>query len=366
MSKVYFADIRARSEEESKAAKIEKLFEAAGFNDLISDDDFTGIKVHMGEEGNDSHISPVMVRKVVDKVKEYQGKPFVSDTNTLYTGERHNAIDHLRTAERHGFTYSVLDAPVMIADGLNGKDFEEVQINKPRFEKVKIATDFTTSDSMIVLSHFKGHEMAGFGGSIKNLAMGCAPPAGKKDQHSVVFESDDETCIACGECADNCPENAILVEDTADIDVDKCIGCGECLTVCPVDAIETDWEAEMGPFNERMTEYAYGAIKNKENKVGYINFLIEITPECDCVPWSDAPIVPDIGIIASKDPVAIDKASYDLVNDQPGFKDSYLERNFEPGEDKFKGMRENPEECVQIEYGEEIGLGNSEYELIEI
>ena len=365
-SKVYFAGIRASSEEESKGAKVEKLFEEAGFNDIISEEDLTGIKVHMGEKGNDTHISPVLVRKVIDKIKEYEGKPFVSDTNTLYTGERHNAVDHLRTAVEHGFCYSVLGAPVMIADGLNGKDFEEVEINKKRFDKVKIANDFTSSDSMIVLSHFKGHDMAGFGGSIKNLAMGCAPPAGKKDQHAVVFESDDVECIACGECVANCPEGAISLEETANIDVEKCIGCGECLTVCPVDAIETDWEAEMKPFNERMTEYAYGAIKDKKEDVGYINFLLDITPECDCVPWSDAPIVPDIGIIASKDPVAIDKASYDLVNEQPGFKDSYLERNFEPGEDKFKGMREETEEYVQIDYGEEIGLGSSEYELIEI
>ena len=365
-SKVYFADIRARSNDQSKAAKVQKLFDKAGFGDLINEDDLTAVKLHFGEDGNDSHISPVFVRKVVDKIKENLANPFVSDTNTLYSGARHNAVDHLNVANQHGFTYAVLNAPVIIAGGLKSQDIVEVEINQKQFDKVKIASDFVSADGMVVMSHFKAHEMAGFGGAIKNVAMGCAPAAGKKEQHAVKFFADDDKCIACGKCAEVCPESAITVESAAEIDKSKCIGCGECMTVCPTDAIATDWGSEIVPFMEKITEYAYGAIKGKEDKVGYINFVLNITPDCDCVPWSDAPIVRDIGILASKDPVAIDKASYDLVNQQQGFENSLLECNFEPGEDKFKGIREHTQGTIQIDYGVEIGLGSADYELIKL
>ena len=365
-SKVYFADIRARSNEESKAEKVKKLFAKADFGDLVSEDDLTAIKVHFGEAGNDSHINPVFVRQIVDKIKENAGKPFVGDTNTLYSGARHNSVDHLNVANKHGFTYAVLDAPVIIADGLNSQDIVNVEINQKHFDEVKIASDFVATDAMIAMSHFKAHELSGFGGAIKNIAMGCAPAAGKKDQHGVEFFADDEKCIACGNCADVCPEDAVAIKDTAEIDVEACIGCGECVTVCPTDAIESDWEAEIGPFMERMTEQAYGSIKDKKDKVGYINFVLNITPDCDCVPWSDAPIVRDIGILASKDPVAIDKASYDLVNQQQGFENSLLEANFAPEEDKFKGLRDYTKGQIQINYGAEIGLGDKDYELVEL
>ncbi|MCX7920787.1 MAG: DUF362 domain-containing protein [Clostridia bacterium] len=366
-SDVYFVNLRARSDRENKVSKIQKLFENAAFKGLVSKDDLTAIKLHFGERGNEGYINPVFVRQVVDKIKAAGAKPFVTDTNTLYSGSRHNAVDHAVTAIEHGFDYAVVGAPVIIADGLMGENIKKVAINQKHFKEAKIAGSIAGADSMIVMSHFKGHEMAGFGGAIKNLAMGCAPAAGKKDQHSTRQTVNVQKCIGCGKCVEICPEAAAVVKDKkAFIDTEKCIGCGECMTVCPTKAITVDWYTEIPEFLEKMTEYAYAAIKGKENRVGYINFLVNITPDCDCASWSDAPIVPDIGILASKDPVAIDKASYDLVNAQLGFKNSLLTCNHEQGEDKFRGIREEIDGLIQINYAEEIGIGSTKYNLIEI
>ncbi|MCW2277234.1 DUF362 domain-containing protein [Heliophilum fasciatum] len=366
-SKVYFANFRARKPKHNKIEKIRRLFAMAGFDQMIGQDDLTAIKLHFGERGNDTHINPVLVRPVVEQIKARGGKPFLTDTNTLYSGSRHNSVDHLLTALEHGFGFEVTGAPMIIADGLRSDHVVEVPIGQKHFQSVKMARDIVTADSMIVLSHVKGHEMAGFGGAIKNLAMGCAPAAGKKAQHDAKFVVNPEPCTGCSTCIKVCPEQAITLTDKkAAIDPARCIGCGECMTVCPVKAIGMDWETELPPFLERMTEYAYGAIKGKEGKVGFINFLTNITPDCDCCSWSDAPIVPDIGFLASADPVAIDKASYDLVNQQAGLRHSLLQCNHDHGEDKFRGVWDYVDGTLQFRYGAQIGMGSLDYELIEI
>lgn len=365
--RVYFANLRARSHEESKVEKIKKLFDRAEFKDIISKNDLTAVKVHFGEKGNDGFVSPVFVRQVVDKIKESGGKPFVTDTNTLYLGSRHNAVDHLITAIEHGFDYSVVGAPVIISDGLTSQNIVEVEVNAKHFQNVKIASDISKSNGMMVISHFKGHPLAGFGGAVKNLAMGCAPSEGKKDQHSPRPEIKTDVCATCGKCIEVCPADAIkIVENTSIIEKEICIGCFECASACSLNAIEINWDTEIVPFMERMTEYAYGAVKGKENKCGYVNFLMNITPDCDCFGFSDAPIVPDIGILASKDPVALDKASYDLVNQSVGIQGTQLKENLESGCDKFKGLRHNTEGYIQISYAEELGMGSADYELVEI
>lgn len=364
-SKVYFVNLRARNDKSSKIEKVKKLFEKAGFKEFIKKDDLTAIKLHFGERGNDSYINPVFVRQVVDKVKDQGAKPFLTDTNTLYSGSRHNAVDHLLTALEHGFDYTVTGAPLIIADGLRSENIAEVAIHQKHFEKVKLAKDLVRADSVIVLSHFKGHEMAGFGGAIKNLAMGGAPAVGKKEQHATNMIVKREKCIGCAQCTTVCPEQAISVESKkAQIALDKCIGCGECLTVCPIKAIGMDWGNDFTTFVERMTEYGYGTAKAHEGRIGYMNFLLNITPDCDCVPWSDAPIVPDIGFLASTDPVALDQASFDLVNKQMGLSDSLLKHNCREGEDKFQGLRSYVDGTIQLSYGEEIGMGSRKYELI--
>jgi uncharacterized protein len=366
-SPVYFANLQARSDKDSTVAKIQRLFKVSGFETCIKKQDRTAIKLHFGELGNDSFISPVFVRQVVEKVKEAGALPFVTDTNTLYRGSRSNAVDHITTAVLHGFDYAVVGAPVIIADGLCGKNVAHVKIGRKHFDTVSIAGDIVAADSMIVMSHFKAHEVAGFGGAIKNLAMGCAPPEGKRAQHQARPFSIKEQCIGCGRCVKVCPKSAItLVEKKSVINHDLCIGCFECMTVCPEHAIDINWETEIPLFIERMVEHAYGALQGKEGKVGYINFLTRITPDCDCVPWSDASIVPDIGILASTDPVAIDAASYDLVNQQIGFTDSRLIAHYHKGEDKFTGIRENTDGQQQIRYAESLGMGSGSYELIRI
>ena len=207
----------------------------------------------------------------------------MTDTNTLYSGSRHNAVDHLVTALEHGFDYTVTGAPLIISDGLRSDNFVEVQIDKKHFKKVKLARDIVTADGIIALTHFKAHEMAGFGGAIKNIAMGGAPAIGKKEQHSCRMESNRDLCVGCGACASVCPEGAIsLPHSKAEISAEECIGCGECLTVCPEKAIDINWMADVPKMIERMTEYAYGVIKPHPKKIGFINFLINITPDCDC------------------------------------------------------------------------------------
>ena len=394
---VYFADLRSRSDLENKGNKIVNIFQRAGFADLFCENDITAVKVHFGERGNDSYVSPVMIRYIVDKIKENGSKTFVTDTNTLYYGSRHDSASHLETAILNGFDYSVVGAPLIIADGLLSNSERSIEINQQHFEKVKIAGDICDSTAMMVVSHFKGHGMSGFGGALKNLAMGCATIQGKLEQHEIAKPVISESCIGCGICIDSCPVDCMSMETSNDvrkdknadvednlddeipdtnishkksaiasIDYESCIACMNCFDACKNEAIDLDWEKDIPVFIERMMEYALGATKGKENKIAYINFLINITPDCDCVPWSDAPLVPDIGILASKDPVALDSASYDLVNEQVGIKGSLLDKNFNKGEDKFKGVWEGVDGTKQLEYAEKLGMGSRKYNIVKI
>jgi hypothetical protein len=365
-SQVYFARLKAGGDG-SAVARVQQLFDAAHFDQLITPDAPTAIKLHFGEPGNDSYVRPAFVRQVVDKINACGGKPFITDANTLYSGARHNAIDHMKAAIAHGFDYAVVGAPLVIADGLAGEWYDEAQIDKKHFSRVKIAGGILSAPSMIVMSHFKGHGLAGFGGAIKNLGMGCAPGAGKMDQHKGMLPVvNEDGCVACGVCVEVCPRGAMSLENgVAHINRDLCAGCGDCMMQCTTMSISFDLERYETTFLEMLTEYAFGATTGKR-AIGYFNFLLQITPDCDCVPWSDAPIVPDIGILASTDPVAIDAASVDLVNQQQGLSGTRLTRNLAPGEDKFKGIWGETEGPLQLRYGEEIGLGSRSYDLVEL
>lgn len=366
-SKVYFSELSGKGKQISLHERMRKLYDAAGFREKLSPGEIVAIKMHFGEKGNTAYISPTLTRQIVDKVKEAGGKPFLTDTNTLYNGERANAVDHLETAIYNGFAYAVVNAPLVIADGVYSKSSVEVTINCKHFEKVKIAREIENVKSMVVLSHFKGHEMSGFGGAIKNLAMGCAPAAGKQQQHSVIKPKvKGPTCVGCENCLSYCPVSAIsMTEKKAHISA-ECIGCGECISICPTRAIVAQWDTEAPAFIERMAEYALGAVANKKERTAYINVLMNITPLCDCYAFSGPYIVPDIGILASDDPVAIDAACYDLVNNEMGNHRSGLTCNHNHGEDKFKGLYSHIDADHVLNYGEKIGLGRRDYELIRV
>jgi len=363
-SKVYFIDMRA-TVKENFIAKIGRLLDAAGIADIIGERDLTAVKLHFGEQGNAAFIRPVYLRQVVQTIKQAGGIPFLTDANTLYAGTRSDSPHHLITAIRNGFAYAVVEAPLIIADGLRGKNETAVPINQKRFESVYIGTDIVEADALVSVAHFKGHELSGFGGAIKNVGMGCASRKGKLAQHSTLSPAIGEQCIGCGECQAHCSQKAIsLVDEKARIDAEACIGCGECILICPNEAINVQWNQSIPIFLENMVEYTMGVLASKSGKALFINFITDVSPACDCYPANDAPIVKNIGVAASLDPVAIDQASVDLINAEPALAGTRLQVNTEPGGDKFKGLYPKVDWPIQLEYAEKMGLGSRAYELV--
>ena len=366
-SKVYFIDLRA-THKENFGQKLIRLVQTAGLADIIKDRDLVAVKLHFGEKGNTGFIRPVFVAKVVEAIKAQKGAPFLTDANTLYTGSRQDALHHIATAIQNGFAYPVVNAPLIIADGLRGKSESAVAIHQKRFQEVYIANEIVQADALISLAHFKCHELSGFGGTLKNLGMGCASRKGKLAQHSgVAPKVKRKKCAGCGDCIDHCSQQAIaLADEKAQINPEKCIGCGECILICPNRAIQVQWNQSIVVFMEKMVEYTLGVLKGKENKALFLNFITDISPACDCHPYNDAPIVRDIGVVASTDPVAIEQASVDLVNGEPVLPGSCLTQNMEPGSDKFKEIFPKVDWTLQLDYAERIGLGRRQYDLLEI
>jgi len=364
-SKVYAMDLRA-SMQENLYVKLDRLLDAAGFDEIVKERHLVAIKLHFGEKGNTAYIPPIHLRHLVNRVRNLGGKPFLTDTNTLYVGTRTNSVDHLTTAIENGFAYAVAGAPLTIADGLRGNSDLAVSVNLPIYEEVFIGGDVAHADGLISAAHFKGHELAGFGGAIKNLGMGCASRRGKLAQHCEISpEFDSKKCIGCGECVAHCPADAIeLVKKKAIKDAETCIGCGECIAVCPEEAVSIPWDSDTARFQKKMVEYTVGVLKGKEERIICLNFVSRVTPQCDCYGFSDVPLVKDLGILASRDPVAIDQAAVDLVNAQPALDDCCLENNKGPGEDKFRGVYPHIDWSIQLGYGEELGLGSRDYELV--
>ncbi len=375
-SNVFFSDLRVETKK-TLFDKLDTLLDRTDLQGKIKEKDLVAIKLHFGEKGNTAYVRPIFLRKVVDRVKEYKGKPFLTDTNTLYIGTRSEAVSHLTTAYQHGFTESAVNAPILMADGLRGNSAVKVKIDKPIFKTVSIAHAIHMADVLIGVTHFKGHELSGFGGTLKNLGMGCASREGKLSQHSNISPKvKEKACKGCEGCLPWCPSEAISMispeveskgkHPVALIDSKKCIGCGECILTCPVGAIQIQWNESIPLFQKKMVEHAYGVTHKKKGKILYLNFLTQISPACDCYGFSDTAIVNDIGMLASEDPVAIDQASVDLVNQEEGNRSSKLTKNWEPGRDKFRAIYPEVDWSIQLSYAEEIGLGTREYELIKI
>ncbi len=348
--------------------KLGRLVETAGIADTVDKRDLVAIKIHFGEKGNAAFIRPLFVRKMVEMIRSLEGNPFLTDANTLYAGTRSDAPSHLTTAIQNGFAYAVVDAPLVIADGLRGKSEFAISIDQKNFKNVYIGAEIVQADTLISMAHFKGHELSGFGGAIKNIGMGCASRKGKLAQHSTLSpEIKRKKCIGCGECVMHCSQQALsVVEKKAVMDTQKCIGCGECILICSQEAIQVQWNQSIPTFMENMVEYTLGVLTGKESKCLFINFITDVSPACDCYGHNDAPIVRDIGVLASRDPVAIDQASVDLVNQELANPGSCLTANTRPGEDKFRGIYPKIDWMHQLAYAEEIGIGTRAYDLIKI
>jgi uncharacterized Fe-S center protein len=364
---VYFADLRANSAC-TLSDKIRILLNRAGIDSVIQKNNLIAVKVHFGEKGNTAFIRPVFIRDILNTITTIGARPFLTDTNTLYRGERGEAVSHIAIALVHGFNFTALAAPVIIADGLRGTDETRVAIQAKHFHEALIGSAITSADALVCVSHFKGHELSGFGGALKNLGMGCASRAGKMKQHTDISPIiERKECTGCGRCMEQCPVQAIdSVRKKAVINAGVCIGCAKCITVCPQGAIKINWDENSHIFQEKMAEYALGAVQNKKNKLLFINFLTDISPQCDCYGHADQSIVPDIGILASADPVAIDQASADLVNSQQGTMHSALMKNHKPHQDKFRGLYPSVDWEVQLDYAAKLHIGTRRYKLIRV
>lgn len=373
-SKVYFTTFKT-SFNENLIQKLHRLMKKAGFENIDFKDKFAAIKIHFGEYGNLAFLRPNYAKVVADYVKELGGKPFLTDCNTLYVGSRKNALDHIETAYLNGFSPIQTGCHVLIADGLKGTDETLVDLSGTKAEYVKeakIGSAIMDADVFISLSHFKGHEMTGFGGAIKNIGMGSGSRAGKREQHSEGKpQVNNEKCIGCGACFKICAHAAPVIENKkARIDHNKCVGCGRCLAVCPKDAVETDFSTSLKALNCKMAEYSLAVCKDRP--CFHISLIVDVSPNCDCHAENDLPIIPNVGMLASFDPVALDMACVDLCNKEKPTANGQISKHLkEFGENDSNHEHfhiNHPDTDWQscIEHSEKIGLGSRDYELIEI
>ena len=367
-SKVYFADLRA-DVHENLQQKLTRLMKTAGMGDIDFQDKFVAIKLHFGEPGNLAFLRPNWARTVADFVKERGGKPFLTDCNTLYVGGRKNALDHMDSAMLNGFNPMTTGCQIIIGDGLKGSDEVEVPVVGGEYVKnAKIGRAVMDADVFISLTHFKGHEEAGFGGCLKNIGMGCGSRAGKMEQHNAGKPHvAQKHCIGCGQCRKICAHGAPIIENgKAHIDHDKCVGCGRCIAVCPKDAVRIDWDESTTNLNCKIAEYTKAVVDGRP--CFHISLVIDVSPNCDCRPENDMAIVPNVGMFASFDPVALDMACVDAVNAQTPLRGSAADDEHAKAHvhDHFQRLHPDTNWRSCLEHGEKIGIGSREYELIKI
>lgn len=372
-SKVYFTDFRCEVDE-GPATKLSRLIDQAGLGAMDLEGKFVAIKMHFGELGNMSYLRPNYARAVVDYVIAHGGKPFLTDCNTLYPGSRKNALEHLYCAWENGFTPLTVGCPVIIGDGLKGTDDIAVPVHGGEYVKeAKIGHAIMDADVFISLTHFKGHEMTGFGGTIKNIGMGCGSRAGKKDQRcngqAII---DPEKCRGCKRCLRECANDGLVYDEVnkkMTINADNCVGCGRCIGACNFDAIDFAHNAAVAELNCRMAEYAKAVVDGRPNF--HISLVVDVSPTCDCHSGNDAPMLPDVGMFASTDPLAIDQACVDACLKQEPLPNTLLteqmaKEDFCDHHDHFENVTPNAEYKTCLAHAAKIGLGNREYELITV
>jgi len=369
-SKVYFTNLRANPTH-NLLKKLDALVVKAGIDKIDFQKKIVAIKVHFGEPGNMAYLRPNYAARIVKYLKKKEAIPFLTDCNTLYYGRRSNAPAHLEAAFENGYNPLSTNCPVIIGDGVKGTEYREIGLNMEYCATAKIGSAIADSDVIISMNHFKGHELTGFGGALKNLGMGCASVGGKLFLHSGSSpEIYEENCTGCRVCEKQCAHDAVKVgkDKIAHINYEKCVGCGQCVAVCQYDSARVVWQSASETVNRRIAEYSLAVVKDKPSF--HINFIMNVSPDCDCWGFNDYPLVPDLGIAASFDPVAIDQACADLVKAAPVLPGSRICDDNPMGDlqgaDKFK--KAHPETFWQsaLEHGEKIGLGKRDYELITV
>lgn len=392
-SEVFFTDLRT-GPGNNLLVKLENLVSTAGIGKIGFRDKFVAIKIHFGEYGNMAYLRPNYAAVIVRMIQNLGGKPFLTDANTLYSGSRSDAVGHLRTAMVNGFNRIATGCDVIIADGLRGNDERIIDVQGKYCPSPRIAAAIAEADIIISLNHFKGHEQAGFGGAVKNLGMGSGSVAGKREMHSTAQPVIDiANCTGCGVCEKHCAHDAVhVVDGKAAIDLEKCVGCGQCVAMCRRGGAVMGSTESCDILNFKIDEYAKAVLKDKPNF--HISFIMNVSPECDCWGHNDAAIVPDLGIAASFDPVALDRACADLVNAAPTLRtgnelsdkeaaccsDGHHsggdccchggEGKSHPGHggtsDKFNFLHPDTNWSTGLDYAEQIGLGTNDYTLIRV
>ncbi|MFW5970576.1 MAG: DUF362 domain-containing protein [Desulfovermiculus sp.] len=359
-SKVFFWPLQA-SGKAPYALRMRRLYKATNFGSQISSGDLVALKVHLGEHGGMAFLQPQWLIPLVDILRKAGAHPFLSDTNTLYAGHREEAVSHSLLAAMHGFDPLRLGAPVLIADGLKSHNEVSVPGIGHHFQHCYLAGDLLDADAMLNISHFTGHELTGFAGALKSLAMGCASKQGKMHQHCALGPKvSSANCVGCGRCVEVCAPGALALDESGSISLDQaaCTGCANCILACKHECLHINWDLDIKNFLERLVEYAGAFLTAFTWPLLHFNFLVQVTPKCDCKSYSDAPLCPDIGVLASYDPVALDQAGLDLVNSAVHKKDP---QSADQALDIFQHLHPRTRGEAVLEMAEKLGLGVREY-----
>lgn len=387
---VCFADMHAKAGD-SILAKFDRLIEKAGIDQIDFKDKFVAVKVHFGEVGNMAFLRHQYAKVLCDHIKARGGKPFLTDCNTLYVGYRNNALNHLDAAFINGYNPLSTGVHTIIADGLRGTDEREIPVAGGEYVKeAKIGAAVAEADIIVSLTHFKGHVNAGFGGALKNIGMGCGSKKGKMEMHSSgTPRIDGGKCIGCGMCVDHCANDGVhVVDGIAAIDEEHCVGCGFCIAYCPAGAIMTKWDEAKPVMNKKIAEYTKAVLDGKPSF--HISLVLDVSPDCDCERHNDVPVIPNVGMFASFDPVALDQACVDAANRQPVIQGSladpqakgasasdhmegaraipeqaYAEHAVgDDGRDVFKMVHPDTDWAAGLDHAVKLGIGTREYELV--